>query len=159
MYTLNFNLASLKNKFRISFLWISFGILFGCSLSGCDTGFGEPCTLPQTSQFRESCQQSAIARSDDENNPEQEFKATCAVDNFPTCQTFSCLTYRGSSSYCSMQCDSNADCPNGCCCPLFGDCDCSNQAMMSIDPNAIASPASTALEGPKYCIRKVDLTQ
>ena len=88
MYTFSSDLFSFKNQFIIYLLWGSIGILFGCSLSGCDTGFGEPCTLPQTSQFKESCQQSAIARSDDANNPEQEFKATCAVDNFPTCQTF-----------------------------------------------------------------------
>ena len=141
--------ASPKNTLYLKFSALTVCFLYFSLLSsGCDTGFGEPCSLPQTSQFKESCQKTTAARSEDENNPEQEFKATCAVDNYPTCQTFSCLTYRGSDSYCSMQCTTNADCEGGCCCPLFGDCSCTDDLM---------SVPATPLDGPKYCVRRLDV--
>ena len=158
MYFLSNTVVSLKAYRSILGMWLSLWVGLSMCLSGCDTGFGEPCSLPQTPQFAESCQQSAVARSDDENNPEQEFKATCAIDNYPTCQTFSCLTYRGSQPYCSMKCLNNSDCEGGCCCPLFGDCECNDEpAMMSVDPGL--STANDLLQGPKYCIRRVDLNQ
>ena len=139
-------------------------VLLGLSallfMSACDTGFGQPCNFPENEKLKEACENSN--GTEEEEGTVKKFKASCAVDNFPQCETQSCITYRGSDSYCSMRCKSNADCEGaGYCCPLFGDCQEGGGANneSTADPNAMMSMDSSCGENslsPCYCIRKAD---
>jgi hypothetical protein len=129
------------------------------ALSGCDTGFGQPCELPKTEALNSACQAPPATEGEEgqADTTVQTYKVTCAVDNYPTCSTMSCLQYRGSSPYCSLRCSSNADCEeSGLCCPLFGECGTTANA----NPEAIMSvEAGLCANGPCYCIRQSDLAR
>ncbi len=134
--------------------------LSNLSLSACDTGFGEPCTLPKGDVIQEACSSPEVEQGT-ENGTSQSASATCALDNFPGCSTFLCLKYRGSNPYCSLRCQNSSDCDGGVCCPLIGDCR-ANQAgaNMSVDPNMpmSAPTADPCANGEDcYCIRSGDL--
>jgi len=144
----------------VSLLWVALSY-------GCDTGFGQPCELPASPEVSSACQPPPMANVVDEQGTEQTYKVTCAVDNFPTCSTMSCLVYRGSSPYCSQRCTNNSDCfGSGVCCPLFGECRTSvtppPMSMMPIagQPVTPAAPAAGSACGepgnPCYCIRQKD---
>lgn len=156
------------------FTLVSFTLSLLLSHIACDTGFGQPCELPRSEALQQACTPPPTSDEEDRNNStEQQFKATCAIDNYPTCETLSCLVYRGSSPYCSMRCSTDQDCDGqGACCPLFGECGSSvtptqaPQNMMSdaeapIMSAAPVAPAPAAACGdglsPCYCIRRVDL--
>lgn len=140
---------------------------------GCDTGFGQPCKLPQVESLTEACAPPPVNEDKEENEgTQQEFKATCAVDNFPTCETLSCLVYRGSSPYCSMRCNQDNDCDGvGVCCPLFGECNTKTMTAdpAATDPDPVMSDPNIMMTvesekcgdgfSPCYCIRKGDLTR
>ena len=90
--------------------------------SGCDTGFGQPCTLPKTEEFRRACNPPVDDGADaGMNDVQSESKATCAVKNFAGCETRVCLVYRGSSPFCSESCVADGDCESNLCRPLLGD--------------------------------------
>ena len=142
-------------------------LLYTALASGCDTGFGQPCELPASAEVSSACTPPPMSDTGDNEGTEQSYKVTCAVDNYPTCSTMSCLIYRGSSPYCSQRCSSNNDCfGSGICCPLFGECNVSTGAPpMSIEPvagQAVSPAAPVAATGcgepgnPCYCIRQKD---
>lgn len=116
-------------------------------LSACETGFGQPCDLPQTEEFRSAC--SATAPAEDETSGDEsgeiqkESKASCAVKQFAGCSTRVCLVYRGSSAFCSEQCTGDGDCEGDAVCrPIIGD-----------DP-----PTPELCRGVEcYCVRQGDL--
>lgn len=119
--------------------------LFG---AGCDTGFGQPCTLPKTEQFRRACSQ---APGDDAGTSEIErsSKPSCAVSNFAGCETSVCLVYQGSKPFCSETCAEDGDCEGSARCrPLLGDSDLDGAACAPL-PNG--APAEC------YCVRSGDL--
>ena len=128
----------------------------------CDTGFGEPCTLPEGDAVQQACSSPPVENGDD-SGTSQSASATCALDNFPGCSTFLCLKYRGSSPYCSLRCESDAQCDGGKCCPLVGDCGGNASApsnpapMMSVDPAMPAAANNTCANEDCYCIRTGDL--
>lgn len=128
--------------------------------SGCDTGFGQSCKLPEGDVIQQVCSAPQVQEGD-EGNTMQSANATCALDNFPGCDTFLCLKYRGGNPYCSLRCNTSADCGDGICCPLVGDCrgNTGGDAMlMSMDPQASATQ-NTCANDDCYCIRKSDLNR
>ena len=146
-------------------LLLSICLLLGSSLlSACDTGFGEPCTLPEGDAIEQACSSPNVEQGE-ENGTTQSASATCALDNFPGCSTFLCLKYRGANPYCSLKCTSDSECDGGACCPLVGDCQ--NTATtntadpnMSVDPSMMMSTANnTCANGECYCIRQGDLAR
>ena len=149
--------SSLKQRKRLKLIIAS--VLYIFCFNACDTGFGEPCTLPKGDAVQQSCSSPPVEQGD-ENGTTQSASATCALDNFPGCSTFLCLKYRGASPYCSMRCESSAECDGGVCCPLLGDCQ-GNQGgeNMSVDPNTMMSmPNNGQCVGEDcYCIRSGDL--
>jgi hypothetical protein len=47
-------------------------------------------------------------------------KLSCVVDNHPDCAERVCVTYRGSTSFCTQECTQDSECPNqGCCVPYM----------------------------------------
>lgn len=140
---------------RSSLLYLMLFVWVTLSGLGCDTGFGEPCTLPKGDVIQQACSAPAVAEGD-ESGTTQASSATCALDNFPGCDTFLCLKYRGANPYCSQRCQDDTACSGGHCCPLSGDCKAisSNPAMnMSIDP-ATTNPCANGTEC--YCILSAD---
>ncbi len=121
-----------------------FGALLGVAATGCDTSFGQPCTLPETEEFRKACSPPPKDPNADAgiNDVQSESKASCAVKNFAGCETRVCLVYRGSSSFCSESCVTNSDCESDLCRPLLG------------DPNL--SDPDICERTECYCIRKGD---
>ena len=104
-------------QFSLSLNLLSFGMVLLILMSllilnACDTGFGEPCTLPAGDAIQEACSSPAVEEVS-ETGTSQSASATCALDNFPGCSTFLCLKYRGSNPYCSMRCQTNSDCGGG----------------------------------------------
>ena len=129
--------------------------------TGCDTGFGQPCTFPKSPEVLSACQPPpSLDTREEEEGTTQTYKVTCAIDQFPTCETSSCLIYRGSSAYCSQRCDSSSDCfGSGVCCPLFGECNATisgaaGAEAMSVEPTSVCGTVGN----PCYCVRKGDLT-
>ena len=118
------------------------------ALSGCETGFGEPCELPQTEEFRSACKPPDVAEDPNDNGStgggvETKVKSSCAVKKFAGCSTRICLVYRDSSPFCSEQCVGDSDCEGDAVCrPLIGD-----------DP-----PSAELCRGIEcYCVRQGDL--
>jgi hypothetical protein len=154
------SLSSTLQGSKLSFILVS--ILSLLCFNACDTGFGEPCTLPNGDAIQEACSSPPVEQGD-ENGTTQSASATCALDNFPGCSTFLCLKYRGANPYCSLRCQSSGECDGGVCCPLVGDCRASQAGgvnNMSVDPNAMMSMSSNdqcANAGDCYCIRSGDL--
>lgn len=149
-----------RNAFKsVGVLTVYFFLLIGLisiPLSGCDTGFGEPCTFPKGDAIEQACSAPSVADGD-ESGATQASSATCALDNFPGCETFLCLKYRGSKPYCSLRCQDDSVCDGGFCCPLFGDC---NTVQASVpEANMSQAPAanSCATGDECYCIRNADL--
>ena len=55
-----------------------------------------------------------------DSQPLEGKKLSCVVDDHPDCAERVCVTYRGSSSFCSQECAQDSDCPNnGCCVPYL----------------------------------------
>lgn len=108
-------------------------------LAGCDTGFGQPCTLPKTDEFRQACNPAEVDPAAEDEDVQSESRASCAVKNFAGCETRVCLVYRGSSPFCSEPCLADDDCEGSAVCrPLLGDVECA--------------------EGVEcYCVRKGDI--
>ena len=107
---------------------------------GCETGFGEPCTIPQTPSFQSACSPPAAVERDGGVGSEVNNKASCAITNYVACETRVCLVYRNSDPFCSMDCQSDGDCEgSGKCCPLFGECD-----------------VSACADSACYCVRQQD---
>jgi hypothetical protein len=46
-------------------------------------------------------------------------KLTCVADDHPDCVNRVCLSYQGSTYFCSQSCTTDADCPRNGCCALF----------------------------------------
>lgn len=126
------------------------GALTAVALVGCDTGFGEPCTLPKTEQFRRACSQAPQADGGvGSSEIETSSKPSCAVRNFAGCSTNICMVYQGSSAFCSETCASDGDCEGSAKCrPLIGDAD--------LDSNACA-PLPNGAPAECYCVREGDL--
>jgi len=124
-------------------------VALAASALGCDTGFGQPCSLPKTEEFRRACNPVAADENQEDagpNDPSQESRASCAVKDYAGCETRVCLVYRGSSSFCSEACTTSADCEGSAKCrTLLGD----------DDPDEVPD----ACEGFRecYCVRKRDL--
>lgn len=148
----------MMSKLPVSPLMLTSSVIaFICilTLSACDTGFGEPCTLPSGDAVEQACSSPSVEQGE-ENGTTQSASATCALDNYPSCSTFLCLKYRGSNPYCSLKCNSNSECDGGVCCPLVGDCQAQQsgaEVMMSIE----SSENTCANGGDCYCIRSGDL--
>ncbi len=134
-------------------------ILILLAQSGCSTGFGEPCTIPQTPQFRQACNTISDDVGETGSAIEMESRASCALENFAGCETRVCLVYRGSSPFCSLRCQNNGGCEGGAvCAPLLGNVDrsCCDPAVRN-DP-AMAETCAGFLEGVAcYCIRESDI--
>ena len=93
-------------------------------VGACDTGFGQPCTLPKTEEFRLACSQAGVDPNAPDagiNDVQSESKASCAVRDYAGCETRVCLVYRGSSPFCSEPCLEDGDCESKLCRPLLGD--------------------------------------
>jgi len=129
-------------------------------LSGCDTGFGQRCTLPKGDAIQQACSAPQVEEGN-EGSTTQSASATCALDNFPGCDTFLCLKYRGANPYCSLRCQTSAECGGGVCCPLVGDCRANTGgAGMSTDPMMSMASVDPCTNGADcYCIRKSDLNR
>ena len=59
-------------------------------LSGCSTGFGEPCSVPRAESFQNACFNSNLSEEDEEgsgSNLEQEAVSSCAIQNYAGCST------------------------------------------------------------------------
>lgn len=127
-------------------------ILCGLSIlfiAGCDTGFGQPCTLPNTEEFRLACQVGEDQSKGDAGIV-QESLPSCAVKNYAGCETRVCLVYRGSDSFCSQPCTSKADCEGSSeCRPLIGDVDQSSEEELK----ELCTDGFTEC----YCVRAGDL--
>ena len=152
---------TLKTPRVVSVMLLALCCLLGLGSSGCDTGFGEPCTFPEVDSIQEACSAPAV-ENNDENGTSQSASATCALDNFPGCQTFLCLKYRGAQPYCSLKCENSSQCSGGVCCPRLGDCRAnSSGGGESSDPSQQMSVESSdpCADGQEecYCIRQIDL--
>ncbi len=102
---------------------VTLGVVLAALSTGCDTSFGQPCTLPKTEEFRRACNPAPVDDDADAglNEVQTESKASCAVKNYAGCETRVCLVYRGSSPFCSEPCTTNSDCESNLCRPLLGD--------------------------------------
>ena len=139
--------------------WFSACIAFLLLQSGCSTGFGDPCTVPQTPQFRQACNTISDDVEDDGSAIETQSSASCALENFAGCETRVCLVYRGSSAFCSLRCQNDGGCEGGAvCAPLLG-----NVGRDCCDPAVREAPESRErcagfLPGVAcYCIRESDI--
>ena len=129
------------------------GLALSTVVAGCDTGFGQPCALPKSEDFRRAC--NPAPEIDDgvdagENEPTMESKSSCAIKDYAGCETRICLVYRGSSSFCSETCERNDDCEGEAQCrPLLGD----------DEPEAVCvpDPMTGAPQAECFCVRKGDL--
>lgn len=85
--------------------------------SGCDTGFGQPCDIP------ENISQCDETRSESEDGGvTTESSSSCAITQYARCETQVCLTYKGSKAFCSLECITDEDCPGSAKCkPIIGD--------------------------------------
>ena len=138
---------------------ISAYIMILLTSGGCSTGFGEPCTIPQTPQFRQACNTISDDGQDDGSAIEMESSASCALENFAGCETRVCLVYRGSSSFCSLRCQNDSGCEGGAvCAPLFGNVDrsCCDPAVRE-NPDMAATCAAFLNSVACYCIRESDI--
>lgn len=124
--------------------------LIGLLSAGCDSSFGQPCTLPKTEQFRRACSPVPVEEDEEasENDIETLSQASCAIKNFAGCATRICLVYRGSDSYCSEACTTDDDCPGSAVCrPLLGDTDLDETPCVSED----------GFPSECYCVRAGDI--
>ena len=152
-------LSMAKKRLKSPLFTLLISLLLGSAfLSACDTGFGEPCTLPEGDAIEQACSSPTVEQGE-ENGTTQSASATCALDNFPGCSTFLCLKYRGANPYCSLKCAADSECDGGKCCPLVGDCqNTASNANMSVDPNTMMSAVGNdCVNGDCYCIRQGDL--
>lgn len=150
-------------RYDALFIFMSALVIVGVSLwSGCDTGFGQKCTLPEGDAIQQACSAPQV-EDGNEGSTTQTASATCALDNFPGCDTFLCLKYRGANPYCSLRCQTSAECGGGVCCPLVGDCRAnvggSNMSTSSDPMMSIPSADPCANGADCYCIRKSDLNR
>mgnify|MGYP000253205640 CR=1 FL=1 len=146
---------------RASFVGISLMLI---ALSACETGFGQPCSLPNSPEMNSACEPppSTGVTQEGAEGTEQSYKVTCAIDNYPTCETMSCLVYRGSSAYCSQRCAADSDCfGSGVCCPLFGECNATLAPTGGAEAMSVEAPANDCGQpgNPCYCVRKGDLSR
>ena len=142
-------------------------MIISCALlASCDTGFGQKCTLPEGDAIQQACSAPQVEEGN-EGSTTQTASATCALDNFPGCQTFLCLKYRGAQPYCSLKCQTSNECSGGVCCPLLGDCRGNSGGNNNGANDMISDPAQQMSVEPSdpcadgsaecYCIRQVDL--
>jgi hypothetical protein len=131
-------------------------IFFVFGTAGCSTGFGEPCEVPQTVEFRRAC--TTFQGEDDGTGSavQMQSSASCALENFAGCETRVCLVYRGSSPFCSLRCESDGSCEgSGRCVPLLA-----NVERDCCDPAVRANQARCAgFLGQCYCVREVDFAE
>ena len=92
--------------------------LFGLVLSvaGCDTGFGQPCNIPENISLCEGTKTDV-----EDGGVTTETRASCAINQYARCETKICLTYKGSDAFCSLACIDDDDCPGKALCkPIIG---------------------------------------
>jgi hypothetical protein len=123
----------------------AFGVL---PLIACDTGFGEPCSLPKTERFRTACSPVSSEGDQDEGGVEMLSKASCAVKNYAGCATRICLVYQGSSPFCSTPCTADTDCESKKCRPIIGD--------QELEPT-ICQDEGSGFTPECYCVRAIDV--
>jgi hypothetical protein len=87
---------------RVTLLFTLFSSLF---VVACQDDFEQPCSLPQTSEVEAAC--SSIV--DEMGNTSV---ATCVDRANPECQSLLCVSFEGSEPFCSLDCDSDEDCPS-----------------------------------------------
>lgn len=81
------------------------------ALAGCTDDFGTPCDFPQSPEVQEACG----TQVDDLGNASI---ATC-VDNFNAdCNSRICVSFQGSSPFCSDDCTSDGDCDSDATCQI-----------------------------------------
>ena len=126
--------------------------LMALLLSACDTGFGQPCSIPETATFRQACVEGVESTEDmDENSIQMSSTASCAIRNFAGCSTRICMVYKGSDPICSMECRKDADCDGSALCrPLIGD------TTTYIDDETCNPERGGSSEC--FCVRKGDVT-
>ena len=75
-------------------------------LAGCGDDYGEPCSLPSSASFEAFCGSTEGETGDS--------TATCVFTNSAECSTRMCATYIGSSHFCTIECNPDADssCPS-----------------------------------------------
>lgn len=76
--------------------------------TACGDDFGTACTLPDNDTVKLACE------GDGENS-----NASCVVENIVECDSRLCASYRGSSSFCTLSCSSDSDCPGSAFCAEF----------------------------------------
>lgn len=94
---------------NIVFLLLGAGLLVGCS-----EDFGTACDFPQAPEINEACS----TRLDDQQNP----SVTTCIDTFNAdCSSRLCVSFQGSSAFCSESCSSEGDCPSQATCQTSSD--------------------------------------
>lgn len=140
----------MRMRWILTSSWVvaGFGFFGG---TGCDTGFGQPCELPSSPEIRTACEEGepSVDAGMGNNEVVTESKPSCALKEYAGCETRICLVYRGSSPFCSVKCDNDADCEGGAVCrPLLGDAD-----EAGGDPCA---PDDSGFNPECYCVRGGD---
>ena len=122
------------------------------ALAACDTGFGQPCSIPETATFRQACEEEAVSEEEmDDNSIQMSSTASCAIRNFAGCSTRVCLVYKGSDPICSVECTQDSDCEGSALCrPLIGD---TSTYVDGKDCNP-----DEGGRGECYCVRKGDVS-
>lgn len=119
-----------------------------CALAagGCETSFGQPCTIPTSHEFRQACEAASKPPGKEDagvNDIRESSAASCAIKNYAGCATRICLVYRDSSPFCSEQCTTDSDCPGSALCrPVLGD-----------DPT-LCSNADDPFSSECYCVKE-----
>ena len=86
----------------LAWMMLVAGLMSG--VVGCGDDLYDPCELDASSEdvFVRECAQDTGNRS-------------CSVEGFLQCQTRICARYEGSDAFCTVACQSDADCPAGQC--------------------------------------------
>ncbi len=85
-------------------IWLSFALMSLMLVSACTDDLYASCTIDSDDPFMQQC----IADS-------AQSKASCVVENQLQCETRICGKYQGSPAFCTIECSTDDDCPNGQC--------------------------------------------
>jgi len=83
---------------------------------------GQSCVFQdsyETCGFSTGHAQQCIVQSDDSNEVKKAKEAANCVVDQPLCPDGFCVSYGGSAGFCSMECESDKDCPDGGACMEF----------------------------------------
>lgn len=85
-------------------IWLSFALVSLMLVSACTDDLYASCTIDNDDPFMQQC----LVSTD-------QTKTSCVVGNQLQCETRICGKFQGSPAFCTIECSTDEDCPNGLC--------------------------------------------